>query len=106
MNWRNQSTHKDETKAVKVALLAAGLPVVRVGHGTGTAWGWLHIKLTESDRDHERVNGTDGQGTMYDPCRYECPACIENRANHDAAIRIAQQVTGRCGQYDGDIQIN
>ncbi len=36
---------KQETKAVKAALVKAGIPVISVKHGHGTAWGWLTVKL-------------------------------------------------------------
>lgn len=70
-----------ETKAVKRALIEAGYTGVKVGHGTGTAWGWLHIKCDEKPSQ-------DWQ-TKY----------------HDAE-RIAQQVTGRGGDYGGRINIS
>ena len=75
MAWRIQGSHREETKAVKAALDKAGIRYKRVGHGTGTAWGWLHIKLaghwdTEASR---------------------------------AAILVAQEATGRHGDYDGCI---
>jgi len=38
MSWRNHSTHREETKAVKKALEKAGIKFKKVGHGTGTAW--------------------------------------------------------------------
>ncbi len=34
---------REETKAVKGALVRAGYTGVRVTHGNGTAWGWLHV---------------------------------------------------------------
>lgn len=36
---------REQTKAVKKALQAAGYPVTNVKHGTGTARSWIHIKL-------------------------------------------------------------
>lgn len=68
-----------ETKAVKQALIEAGIPVVRVGHGTGTASGWLHIKFTEQVNRAATV--TMGR----------------------QVVAIAQAVTGRKGEYDGEI---
>ena len=80
MAWRNQETHQEETKAVKAALTQAHIPFTKVGHGTGTAWGWLHIKLDEPwvrghDRDRE-------------------------------VIRVVQEATGRHGDYDGCINVS
>ena len=69
-----------ETKAVKVALIKAGYTGVKVGHGRGTAWGWLHIEC-------DKKAGQDWQGKMAD---------VE---------MVAQQVTGRHGEYGGRINI-
>ena len=66
---------RQETTIVKQALRRAGIPFRGVKHDTGTAWGWLKIKLAP--------------GTP--------------RAEQDRAIRIAQAVTGRRGDYDGRI---
>jgi len=38
-------SHREENTLVRGKLRAAGLPVIHVGHGRGTAYGWLHIKL-------------------------------------------------------------
>jgi len=80
MTWRNQKTHRDETKAVKDALLKAGFTNVRVGHGRGTAWGWLEISCDAKP------------GQSYQDKRTE-------------VIRLAKAVTGRHGDYDGEILI-
>ena len=80
MSWRKHKTHRAETAAVKAALIQAGFKNVRVGHGTGTAWGWLHIHCDPKP-------GQSFQGKMRE------------------AIMIAQAVTGRHGDYDGDINV-
>ena len=80
MSWRNHINHREETKAVKDALARAGFTNVRVGHGTGTAWAWLKI----------RCDAKPGQS--YQEKRVE-------------AIRIAKDVTGRHGEYDGEINV-
>ena len=70
-----------ETKTVKKALTNAGYTGVKVGHGTGTAWGWLHIKCNEKpDQDWQ---------SKY--------ADVE---------RIAQLATGRHGEHGGRINIS
>jgi hypothetical protein len=79
-SWRKQKTHREETKAVKDALTQAGFTNVRVGHGTGTAWGWLKI----------RCDAKPGQSFQ--------------RADREV-IRIARAVTGRRGDYDGNINV-
>ena len=70
-----------ETKAVKVALIKSGYTGVKVGHGTGTAWGWLHIKCDEKP----------GQSWQ---------------SKHSDIEMIAQLVTGRRGDYGGRINIS
>ena len=79
--WRKQRTHRTETKAVKTALTKAGYRNVRVGHGSGTAWEWLDIHCSpkpDQSSEHKRA----------------------------AVIRIAKQVTGRHGDYDGRINVH
>ena len=98
MTWRKHATHAEETKAVKDALRAAGLPFRKVGHGTGTAWGWLEIYIGENPSGLTHVKGEPDW-----LCRPECPACKGNRAIHDKTIAVAQEVTGRHGDYDGKI---
>jgi len=78
MSWRKHVTHAEETRAVKQALAEAGIKA-KVGHGTGTAWSWLEINL--------ELNGSD------------CPQLKRQ------ALSIAKRVTGRHGEYDGDILI-
>jgi len=75
MSWRNQSNHKEETKAVKAALKQAGI-TASVGHGTGTAYCWLEINVGK------------GNGNL-----------------RDRTLRIAQDVTGRHGDYCGCINV-
>ena len=41
---------REETKAVKQALRAAGFENVRAGHGKGTARGWLHVRVRWDQR--------------------------------------------------------
>ena len=70
-----------ETKAVKDALLASGYTVVKVGHGTGTARSWLHIKCDEKPDQTWQDKYSDVE-------------------------RIAQRITGRSGDYSGRINIS
>ena len=69
-----------ETKAVKQALIKAGFAGISVRHGTGTAWGWLEIGVNKRDGNYDRTDS-------------EC-------------VRIAQAITGRHGDYDGNILVN
>jgi len=74
-------TRLAETKAVKGALIALGYTSVKVGHGTGTAHSWLHIKCDEK------------QGQTW-------------QEKHADVEQIAQYITGRTGDYGGRISIS
>ena len=74
-SWRKQATHQAETKAVKAGLKSAGFTAINVTHGTGTGWSWLDIKLAATH--------------SFDDTRQ--------------AIRVAQEITGRTGDYNGEI---
>ena len=79
--YRPGTYGREESKAVKDALLRAGFPVLAVTHGKGTARGWLEIWMEKATPEQWR----DGS---------------ERRA-----LDIAQDVTGRHGDYDGRINI-
>ena len=70
-----------ETQSVKAALTQAGYTGVKVEHGRGTACGWLHVKADEKPGQTWREKNADCE-------------------------RIAQQVTGRQGEYGGRINIS
>jgi len=65
-------TRRQETHAVKSALIAAGYSGVTVRHGNGTTWGWLHIRAN-----------LHGNGPR------------DWRAQHDAIRRLAETRSGR-----------
>lgn len=90
-----------ETKAVKGALKLAGI-TAKVGHGTGTAWGWLEINVGDQRENFGEHDGREGRGD----CTANCPACNLYRALRDETIRIAQEATGRGGDYNGDISVS
>jgi hypothetical protein len=104
--WRNQDSHRAETKAVKSALIANGIDVEKVGHGTGTAWAWLHITLHKPLELGCEQHGTSGG---YED-RLTCLGCHayyhDMRDLERKAIHIAQAITGRHGEYDGEINID
>jgi len=79
--WRIHDNHLAETKAVKKALIQAGYTNVRVKHGTGTAWAWLAIYADA------KPNQTWQE-------------------KHIDIVRIAQRVTGRHGDYSGEINVH
>ena len=94
---------KQETKAVKTALLEAGCQNVSVKHGTGTAWGWLHVDVSKP-----RPAGCSCIVHVEDYGRREtCELCREasRTANHEATELILS-ITGRPrGDYDGNTLI-
>lgn len=73
---RRGEERREETKKVKKALADAGFKA-SVGHGRGTARSWLEINL--------------GPKATRDQCR--------------EAERVAQEVTGRHGEYGGNILV-
>ena len=90
---------KAETKAVKAALKKAGYDVT-VRHGTGTAWGWLEVSI-EVDHAPGCECYFETWGTMK-----RSDLCIKKMHDiHDDILRITQKVTGRHGDYDGNINI-
>jgi len=92
-------TRSEETKAVKAALARAGINA-RVGHGKGTAWGWLHINIG-AGQDFGEHDKCDQQQA----CRIDCPRCVGIRSMRSRTLRIAREVTGRSGDYDGRINV-
>lgn len=94
MSWRNQDSHIEETRAVKKALADAGIKA-KVTHDKGTAWCWLHINLG----DPKKRNGLKKveSGNIYTDEELEL---------HRKALNIALKITGRKGDYDGEIIIN
>ena len=81
--WRNHSTHREETRAVKAALAEAGIDA-KVRHGTGTAWAWLEINIGKDPN----INGNLTE-EWWD--------------RQLVALWIAQDVTGRHGDNHGEI---
>ena len=99
MSWRKHETHREETKAVKAALDKAGI-TAEIGHGRGTSWSWLKINVGDGQQfgEHQRE-----AGESY--CPANCPRCESQRDLHQKTLRIAKEVTGRSGDYDGEIQV-
>ena len=100
--WRKHKTHREETQAIKKALEKAGIKA-KVGHDTGTAWGWLVINLgpNPSGLEHRKMEGTPTPWL----CGCDCPACKRNDELRQETLRVAQEATGRRGDYDGEISI-
>lgn len=79
--WRIHTSHASESKAVKAALVEAGYTNVSVGHGTGTAWSWLSIHAKEKPGQSQQDKRLD-------------------------ILCIAQRITGRHGEYSGEINVH
>lgn len=97
---------KQETTAVKRALVSKGFENnnIRVTHGKGTAWGWLHIDAKLHHKpdcdcvEYSPVGDVPRQlGQRCQDLRREC---------YDRITQIAQDVTGRHGEYDGRVGVN
>ena len=97
----NFQTHKEETKAVRAALKAAGINA-RVGHGRGTSWGWLKLNIGSGQQWGEHVAR---KSPNYEPCPPECVRCSNLCEMEAEALRISQEVTRQHGDYDGRISI-
>jgi hypothetical protein len=87
----------EETKIVKDALKSVGINA-KVEHGHGTAWGWLHINIGSSDQyGHNKANPLHEYRS--------CVICQAHNSLTDVALEVAQIVTGRHGEYSGNINV-
>lgn len=94
IHQREQFSRRDESRAVKIALKAAGI-AAHVSHDTGTAYGWLVVRVTRPD-NVPHIEAEAGHAR-------NCPGCLWYTETRNAAIGIAQAVTGRHGDYEGQI---
>ena len=86
---------KQETKAVKDALKAAGINS-RVEHGKGTAWSWLEINVGSADQF--------GEHTIDEyQSHISCKPCQKIHEIEDRALKITLEVTGRGKHYNHNI---
>ena len=90
---RTMRTH--ETANVKAALVTAGYTDVKVGHGSGTAWSWLHVKVAASKPQGCTCTMNDyGQREICQLCRV---ARCEHYSKGGDIVRAA---TGRHGEFE------
>lgn len=89
---------KEETKLVKRELAKYGINA-KVGHGRGTAWGWLEINVGEGQQF-----GTEHIKDEFHSHR-NCPICKAAHILSSFAEKKAQEVTGRHGEYGGNILV-
>lgn len=87
---------KEETREVKRFLIQKGYKNVRVGHGCGTAWGWLEVSVDiPKPKDCYCTLNQYGQTERCHLCK---------NAWSEAYSRVCKEVmdfTGRSGDYDG-----
>jgi hypothetical protein len=102
MAWRNFSDHKEESRAVK-AMLKKEYSNVRVRHGRGTAWGWLEIYLTIPRPANCRCNDPEAKPNSWANCHI-CTSAW--RGAYDEVGRKVRELTGRSGEYGGNINIS
>jgi len=104
MSWRKYPTHRTETKAVKVALAEAGYVGSQVGHGNGTAWGWLEVQVQRTKPSTCACPPTPDEQWGYQKCR----ACRDTwNIEYGKLVGLLLDVTGRSeGEYGGNITIS
>ena len=90
---------RQETKLVKNELAKYGINA-RVGHGKGTAWGWLEINVGSGQQF-----GAEHIKDDYNNSHRDCPICKAVHIIVDFAEKKAQEVTGRHGEYGGNILV-
>lgn len=84
----------EETKVVKNALSSAGYKVLKVEHGRGTAWSWIHANV-EVPKPEGCYCHTNPWGTVD-----RCPLCGNVWSTHYRAVnQLIEQATGRHGEY-------
>ena len=64
-------TRAEQSKTVKQALKLAGFDVASVGHGRGTAYSWIHVKLYKP-----LEFACEEHGSYYAYDRKDCDACV------------------------------
>ena len=95
----NAAAKRAENKVVKAELTALGFKDITVGHGTGTARGWLDISASSTKPTHCYCNEAPRNEGR---CRL---SSIFWQADYEAIKTEAKKVTGRSGEYDGNIQV-
>lgn len=86
---------KEETKIVKKALKNEGIKA-SVTHGKGTGWGWIEVNLGDPTERNGVEKHPNGWSTRYTSTETEL---------HEKVIKLVQDVTGRHGEYNGNISL-
>ena len=99
----NAAAKRTENKVVKAELTAMGFKDITVGHGTGTASGWLDISASTDKPTHCYC---DESAVFWSRPSGRCLTCSTFWHSEYTAIKTeAKKVTGRSGEYDGNIQV-
>ncbi len=94
---------RSETKLVKDYLIKQGYREIKVDHGRGTAWGWLHVAVTISRPDNCYCATNKDQWGRPENCHY-CRTQWQDE--YSKLNREVQALTGRHGEYGGNINYN
>jgi hypothetical protein len=92
-----------ETKLVKDFLAKKGYRNIRVDHGKGTAWGWLHVYVTTNKPGNCFCDTHKNQWGQSETCPYCRTYWQEEYRKIGEMIR---GVTGRNGEYGGNVNID
>lgn len=81
-------TRREETMAVKQALVAAGFDnnILKVRHGTGTSWGWLKIY---AEIHHKPECNCEAMYRLCTPCNVLWLDCYRR------ILEVATRTSGR-----------
>lgn len=96
----NDYGRRSETKLVKDALVKQGYRDVKVTHGKGTAWGWLHVGVTISMPTNCFCATNKDKWGYPEQCHYCRNQWQDEYSKLGANVR---QITGRHGEYGGNV---
>jgi len=88
-------SRREETNIVKMALKEAGI-IARVSHGNGTGYGWIEVNIGDPAERGGVEKHPNGWSTKYTTSEMEL---------HEKVIKLVQDVTGRHGEYNGNISL-
>jgi hypothetical protein len=107
MSWRKFDDHRAESKAVKKFMVSEGYINVKVGHGRGTAWGWLDVHFDIPRPTDCYCNKPGWEEVRKNEMTISCLNCGKEWQRVYAEVgRKLMDFTGRSGDYNGDISIH
>jgi hypothetical protein len=107
MSWRNFEDHKTESREVKKFLVAQGYQDVKVGHGRGTAWGWLKVSISIPRPADCYCHDPKWEEVRKQEMSISCRNCGQEylRVRREVLTKL-MEFAGRNGDYDGNISYN